>query len=135
MSTINDTISNTKRALAWVETHELPDDLGVHINTSQARSEVILFASTTEAMREARRLVGPMRKVESVSGFRLAANVDGLCVEIYPPVDACKRVKVGTRVEQVAREVRPAETVTVEEEVDVFEWDCGGVLVDDEVPA
>jgi len=28
----------------------------------------------------------------------------------------------------VAKEVSPAETVEVEEEVDVYEWECDGVL-------
>jgi len=121
----------------WLDTHELADEVGVHVNVTPASGRVSLFAPSAEVMRDTRRVVGPMRKVEGGGGFTLEATIDGITFAIFPPIGTCKRVKVGERVEQVAKEVRPAETVTVEETVDVYEWDCGGVLVEDdaEVPA
>ena len=127
------TLNQLDRVRDWIEGHDLPD-AAIHMHANPVKGRVSIFASTPEAMRAARRAVGPMTKRESSAGggFVLDAEHDGIEFTIFPPDGACERVKVGERVEEVVKEVRPAETVTVEEIVDVYEWDCGGVLVEDD---
>ncbi len=130
------TASNAREALALLDHLRLDDDTHVILGqTTSYRSSLALFTDSAEAMRDLRRQVGPMRKVENPSGFILQAKIGAVTVDIYPPAGTCRQVKVGKRVEQVAKEVRPAETVTVEETVDVYEWECGGVLVEDDAVA
>jgi hypothetical protein len=129
------TIAHLDKLRNWLDSHDLPDNSSVHAHARPTGPAVSIFPYDAETMREARRVVGPMVKDANDQGFTLKAKIDGIEFTIFPPAGTCKKVKVGTRLEETVKEVRPAETVTVEEEVDVYEWDCGGVLVTDDAEA
>ena len=124
-------MSTAKNALAaadWFETHPL-DDVEVHITATRYSADVFLWPETAEALRETRRAIGHMDKEPGLAGGLLLRAARGdLRFTVWPPAGSCRQVKVGTKVEMVAKEVSPAETVEVEEEVDVYEWECDGVL-------
>lgn len=125
-------IAQLEKARQWLETHPLPHDAVLHVDTNPYRVDIWVFATDVDVMRDSRRAIGPMSKVQSDKGFFLSAELDGISFMLMPPDGTCKQVKAGTKVMQVVREIRPAETVTFSEEVDVFEWECGGVLVADD---
>jgi len=124
-------MSTAKNALAaadWFETHPL-DDVEVHISATRFSADVYLWPETVEALRETRRAIGHMdKKVGGSGGLLLKATRGDLHFTIWPPAGTCRQVKVGTKTGTVVQVLEPAKTITVEKQVDVYEWECGSVL-------
>ena len=79
---------------------------------------------------------------EHTDWFSLHAELGGkggVKIELYAPRDAvCTRVVKGTEQRPVEKVIRPAETETVMESVEIVEWVCGSALSDvatDDEPA
>jgi hypothetical protein len=123
------TWSALRLLLDIVADHDLPMPHVGPAYTPTARIRGTWFVDDLEAARVLRRAIATpigdrWEKSTDDGSLRLTLTGSGLALAIAIYGQTCERVKVGTKVETVTKVVEPAQTLEVEEEVDVYEWRC-----------
>lgn len=131
MSSIIKSLSDVARAIAGLD---LPDDVHIcttvdHYPTLDPTLHIDIHCRTVDQVRTVRRAVGHVDKTQTTAGMVLYGRSGDATIRIWPPRDVCQQVQVG-----IERKAVLAETGEYED-VPVFEWDCGPVLTDEQVPA
>lgn len=118
-------LEEARKAADVIQALELPTNTAVILGQG---GKVSLFPANADELRQVRRQIGQVDKVDSHAGMVLEGAVAGVLVTVWPPEGTCRQVEVGVEEVEVEEVVTPAETRTVKQTRPILKWECGDVL-------